>query len=294
MKSLNQRTKKLLTVVLSVLGFFKNAELDTVAAGKSDRRLSALSDNEHVIDPGSEGVSVGVLEGYEVEVSVQVRNVHDGSDSSSVGSVGDVGQAVVRHGEELLDLLGFEVQADGVVGSDVFVREAEGAAVVGHEVGDLVGSDFLALDSAQLVCVFLSRELHEDEAALDVVEDSVGDADFGEVDDVHQSDGVLRVSADVLVNVDQALLLVEDDVSFAAIQGEFKLVAEDDLERDALAKLVGALARSDGEDASHFVHQPALWCAYSLQMFLRSSCLFSLPYQILLIYKSHCFAAKED
>ena len=52
---------------------------------------------------------------------------------------------------ELCDLAGLQVDADGVVHLDEGVWVADGAGIMGHQVGDSLGADDDLLDLAQLV-----------------------------------------------------------------------------------------------------------------------------------------------
>ena len=156
--------------------------------------------------------------------------------------------------------------------SDGAGHTPDGAAIVSNEVGDFIRAHFFASDTAELEVRLSLVDLGEDESALDVVENSVGDSDLGDVDHVHEANGVFGIAADLLVDADETLFLVEDDISFAASEGELQLVTENDLERNTLAGLVRAGVGLHGEHSAHLVHEPALGGSDALHMFLGSSC----------------------
>ena len=52
------------------------------------------------------------------------------------------------------------------------MRVAKGSGVIGHNVWDLVGTDFLSLDFAELKFGFFGLQGLEHELALGVIEDS--------------------------------------------------------------------------------------------------------------------------
>ena len=60
--------------------------------------------------------------------------------------------------DELGDLAGLQVDADGVVHLDEGVWVADGAGIMGHQVGDSLGADDDLLDLAQLVLQRKRRE----------------------------------------------------------------------------------------------------------------------------------------
>lgn len=85
----------------------------------------------------------------------------------------------------------------------------------------------------------------------------------------HETSGVGWLSADLTVNSDSSLHQNLGD--FTASQSVLKTVADDDTQRKALSKLVGARAGTRGEDTTQFVQHPVLRSINTFQMFLRSS-----------------------
>lgn len=53
--------------------------------------------------------------------------------------------------DEICDLAGVQVDANGIVDLNEGVRVADGAGIVGHQVGDSLGANNNLLDFAQLV-----------------------------------------------------------------------------------------------------------------------------------------------
>lgn len=259
----------LLVLVVSDL---EDSLVDSLSLGKSDLGLVSVSNDNDERVSGGELVASGVLDCDQVVVSVELVDVLDDSDSSDVVSLHAVGEVSDLHLVRGLDLVGSDVELDGVLDLDVLVEELEGSSVVGDEVADLVGSDEFLLDSAEFEVSLFLLDFDHGESSLDVVEDSEGLVDLGDLEDVHESAGELGVSSDLVVDLDESLLLVEDGVDFGGVHGELQLVSEKDLDGDGLSQLVGALGGSDCEVSSHLVHHPRLGGDDSLQVFLRSSC----------------------
>lgn len=96
-------------------------------------------------------MSVGVLEGDDIDLTWLLDDVGDDSDSSLVVSGG--GQHGVSDSllEVLLDLSGLQVVLDGVVDLDGWVDESESSGIVGDGVWNLVRSKELLDDLADLV-----------------------------------------------------------------------------------------------------------------------------------------------
>ena len=105
---------------------------------------------------------------------------------------------------------------------------ADGSAVVGHDIGDLVFADNLSLDLAQLEGGFLGVDADGLESSLDVVKDSEVLTSLGERDDVHNTERESVVTTDLTVDLDVAGLVLADLESLLAGKGVLKSVTEQD------------------------------------------------------------------
>ena len=78
----------------------------------------------------------------------------------------------------------------------------------------------------------------------------------------HEARGVGKVGADLAVN--EHLALAEDPLGLGVCQRVLQAVADEDDQRQALAKLVGSSGRARGEAASQLGEHPVA-CAASNQ-----------------------------
>ena len=134
-------------------------EFNTLVSGESDGALVAAAYDEDVVDPGGEGVALGVLEGNEIVVTGEGSDVIDDSDSSSVGTVVNVSEVADLHPVLVTELSGLNVKLDGVEDLDVLVSVTDGPAVVGNEVSGVVGTNGFLLAPDQLVLTLLLAEV---------------------------------------------------------------------------------------------------------------------------------------
>lgn len=105
-----------------------------------------------------------------------------------------------------------------------------------NQVGNSALAKLDALDLAELVlCLLVGNAVHR-EAALGVVDQTEVLASLLNRDDVHQSRGESGVSADLAVDLDQALH--QDGVDLAGVERILEAVAEEDDEREGVAELV--------------------------------------------------------
>lgn len=113
-----------------------DGQLDTLALRKGDPRLGSLSDREHVAQPSSKLMALGILDVNGLETSLMLFTILDNSDPSPVPSPGNHDNVSNIKFDELGDLVGLEVEFDGVISLDQRVWIANGTAIVGVEVWD--------------------------------------------------------------------------------------------------------------------------------------------------------------
>ena len=156
---------------------------------------------------------------------------------------------------------------------DLGVGVADGAAIMGGDVGHAALAKLQALDLAQLERSLLGVNAHGHEAALEIVQDAEVLASLGDGNDVHHAERVSGIATDLVVHSDVARLVSADFDSLLAGESVFQSVAEQDRQGNALSKLVGSSRGTGGVNTSKFVQTPVRWCPHALHMLLWSSCL---------------------
>jgi len=258
---------------LSFLHLIDEIELDALALGEEDEGLLALTDNEDVAQTGGERVAIAVLDVGNFVGTGMVVDVLEDSNTANVISAGDEDRGTVLELDEAVDFVGLEVEFDGVVLLDVGVGVADGAAVVGHNVRNLVLAESLALNLAELEGSFLRFNAMGLETSFSVVEDAEVFAGLGDGDNVHEAKGETVISSDFVVNLDIGISVFADLEALLAGESVLKSVAEQDGERQTLSQLVGASGGAHRVGATQFIEAPVGRCVHSLQMLFGSSCL---------------------
>ena len=93
--------------------------------------------------------------------------VHDDADTSGVSASGDHADVAGLELDEVHNLVGGDVNPDGVVDLDQGVGVTDGPAVVGGQHGDVVGADGDLEDAAQLVLGLLAGDpVHAEPAKI--------------------------------------------------------------------------------------------------------------------------------
>ena len=107
-----------------------------------------------------------------VEVTNVLLAVDDGTSTTHVTAAGDHDDVTSVEVNKVGDLVRGEVELDRVVDLDLRVGVADRAAIVGDDVRDTLGAESDLLDLEELVGRLLRRDAVDDEAALDVVEET--------------------------------------------------------------------------------------------------------------------------
>lgn len=123
-----------------------------------------------------------------------------------------------------------------------------------------------AADLAELVLGLLRLDAVDCETALGVVNQAEVLASLLDADDVHEARWVGHVGADLVVDLDQALL--KNSASLTEVERILEAVAQEDDERQALAGLVRAGGGLGRVDAGQFVQQPVRGGAKALLVLL--------------------------
>lgn len=147
--------------------------------------LAIGTDDEGVGDGGGEFVAHGVTDVNHIKRTIELVLVEDGTDPTHVTTTGDHDGAADGEGDELGDLVGGDVELDGVVDLDGRVRVADGTAVGGDDVRDTLAAKSDPLDLAELVVGLLLSDAVDGEAALDVVKKTEVFTDLLKGDDVY-------------------------------------------------------------------------------------------------------------
>lgn len=129
---------------------------------------------------------------------------------------------------------------DRVVLLDIWMRETDGSAVVGHNVWNLVLAKDLSLDLAELEGSLLCINAVGLEASLNVVENAEVFAGLLDGNDVLEPEWESWVSPNSVVNLDIGIFVPADSEALLARESVLKSVAEQHRKWDAFTQFVGA------------------------------------------------------
>lgn len=138
--------------------------------------------------------------------------------------------------------------------------------IVRDQEWDSTAAKLNALDLAELVLGLLGLDAVDGEAALGVVDETEVLASLVDGDDVHEAGGVGHVGADLAVDLDEALH--EDGAGLAEVEGVLEAVAEEDNQRQAVAKLVRTGRWAGSVGSGQLVQEPVRRRAKALLVLL--------------------------
>jgi len=155
------------------------------------------------------------------------------------------------------------------------MRVSDGSAVVSNDVRHLVGTNGLGDNLAQLESSLLLINGVGHVLALDVPEHSEVLAGSLDGNNVHEPEGILAVSSDLAVNLDETFLVFADLDDFLVGESVLQSLSQQNSDGDALSQLVGSSSGSVGVFSGKLVQHPVGRRSHALHVLLRSSSLES-------------------
>ena len=113
-----------------------DAELDALALGQAHPRLVALANGEHIAQTGGELVAQGILNVDGLEAAFMLLPVLDHTNTACVPSSSHHDNIANIKLDEVDNLVGLQIDLDCVVCLDDRVRVADGATIIGVQVGN--------------------------------------------------------------------------------------------------------------------------------------------------------------
>ena len=123
-----------------------------------------------------------------------------------------------------------------------------------------------SLDLAELVLSLLSLNSVDGETTLGVVDETEVLAGLLDADDIHETSWVGGISADLAINLDQALH--DNGLSLASVESILQAVTDEDDERHAVAELVWTSGWTWSVSTGQLVQEPVRWRAQALLVLL--------------------------
>lgn len=246
---------------------FDEGELDTLTLRKRDGRGLAITNNEDVGKSSGELVVVGIDNVGSVEGTRMLLDRLEDTNSTNIVTTNEHDSGTVGELDDGGDLTSGKVELDGVVQGDVGVRISHGSTVVGRDVRDLLLVDGLSDNLAELELGLLLVDLVSLESTFDIKEDSEVLVSSLNGDDVHVTKRESGVSSELTVDLDETFLVLDNLSGLLSVEGVAESLLEENIQGDALSKLVRTGGRSGTVDTLKLTKIPLLGSGNSLHGF---------------------------
>ena len=143
-------TKYLVLIFKLAVTLLNNAQLNTARRGKLDQRRVALANDEHIGGTGGKPLATVITNMDNVERSLVLLSVLHNTDTPQIRPPSDHALLPVLELGMVDNLVGFEVELDSVIDPDGRVGVTDGAAIMGDNEGDSLGSESPLLDLEEL------------------------------------------------------------------------------------------------------------------------------------------------
>ena len=245
-----------LSLGLSLLLLFNNAELDTIALGEGDHGFRTNTNDEDVGETSSELVTSGITDMDNIEGTEVTITADNHTNTTNIVTLGDEAEITDFELEVTNDLVGLEVDLDGIANLHSGIREADGTGVVSNNEGNLLVGDLTLDNLAELETSFVFINAVEDETTLDIIEKTETISTTIESDDIHETSRVGRVGTDLTIDLDKTLHT--DHLDFMVGESVLQTVTDNEEERQAFSLLVGTAGRLRSPNTTHLVKHPVL------------------------------------
>merc|ERR1712023_226982 len=118
--------------------------------------LILLANAEDVANTGGEGLTLGILDVDDIEATRVLVTGSDGSHTTVILTLGHHTGGTSLELDDVGDLAGGKVNLDNVVHTHKRIRVADGAAIVGGDGRDALGTESKPVDTAKLEGVLVS------------------------------------------------------------------------------------------------------------------------------------------
>lgn len=194
------------------LSVFDLVHLDTLVARKGDVRLLTLANDEHVVGTCGEGVPSHIADVHDIVGARVLLLVDDDTNTTGVTTTSGHADVAGLEWNEADDLLGLEINLNSGGDLNLGIGEAEGATIVGNEVGDALGTESNTDDLSEFVLSFLFPDAVKEETALHIIKETEVFLGLRNAQDILEAKRVGGISTNNTIDLDVAA--VHDHTSF--------------------------------------------------------------------------------
>jgi hypothetical protein len=194
----------------SVISILDDRESETLSLWQGDGWGLSVTDDNDVTDSGGELLVVGILDVDNIVGTDMLLDGGDNTNSSDIVTGSEEAGSSVDELDNSIDLVGGDVELDGISNLNIWMWESDGSSVDGDNVRNLVLTNGFLHDLAKLESGLLGVNSVWLESSLGVHENSEMLVGLVNGDDIHDSEWESMVSSDLSVDLDETFLIVGD------------------------------------------------------------------------------------
>ena len=194
----------------SVVSILHDGESETLSLRKGDGWGLSVTDDNNVTDSGGELFVVSILDVDNIVGTDMLLDGSDDTNSSDIVTGSEEARSSVDELDNSIDLVGGDVELDGISNLNIWMWESDGSSVDGDNIRNLVLSNGFLHDLAKLEGGFLGVNSVWLESSLGVHENSEMLVGLVNGDDIHNSEWESMVSSNLSVDLDETFLIVGD------------------------------------------------------------------------------------
>lgn len=195
-------------------------------------------------------MSGGILDVDDIEGTWVSLSGLDGTNSTDILTADDLAHVTGIEFDPVGDLVGSEVELDGVADFAVWVWVSDGSSVVCDQEWNVVFLNENFLYSAEFVRSFFGGDSVDDESAFGVVDESEVLVGLLDRDDIHETGWVFHISSYFTVDFDHSVH--QNLLALVSGKGVVESISDEDGQWKALSEFVWAGIWSEAENAASF------------------------------------------
>jgi len=227
----------------TLLALLENVVTESLTTRQGNHTLVILSrKHEDIGNTSGESTTLGILHMHNLEGANVLLATSDDTNTALILSTGDHTGSTSLELNDILGLASLDVHFDDIVELGKRIRVADGAAIVGDDVWDTLGTNSDRLHTSKLVRVLVGEGLAvqavQNETALGIVHHAEVLVGLVNGDNVHEATRVVGVGANLAIDLDEALH--ENLLDLLLGESVFETVTQDQDQWQAFTHLVRA------------------------------------------------------
>ena len=170
-------------------------------------------------------MSIRVSYSDKIVVSIKFINRLDNSNSSNIVTFCTVSNVSNFHLVNSVYSSSLKIKFNSILDLNFLSKEFKSSSIMSSEIADFIWSNEFLLNSAEFEIFLLTFKRDLFESSFNVIKNSVGFVEFWNINNVHKTTWVFRISSNLLIYNEKSLFLMKNSVNFSSIKSNSKFVS---------------------------------------------------------------------